>query len=125
MRFLMMAVVSAAALLSACSNTRRCEAQQSYQKAETLATPGAVQGLTVPESPSALRIPPPPANTVAFGQKVADPKDPGKTKYECLDMPPRFVAGAAPTPQATPQNQATPPPPAEEPKKEKHWWWPF
>ncbi|MGH8444703.1 MAG: hypothetical protein ACREVL_05515 [Solimonas sp.] len=102
MRLIVIAAVSATALLTACSSTRRCESEQPYQKAETLQTPGAVPGLTVPESPSALRIPPAPANSVAFGQKVDDPKEPGKTKYECLDMPPRLSLPPEPPPAATP-----------------------
>lgn len=120
MRLLPVALLMATALLAACSNTRRCESEQAYQKAETLATPGAVPGLTVPESPSALRIPPAPASSEPFGKKVRDPADPDSTRYECLDMPPRLAGEAAPA-----KGDAKMPLPEDDTEKKKHWWWPW
>ena len=111
--------VAAVTLLGACSNTRRCESVQSYQKAETLAAPAAVPGLTIPQSPSALNIPPPPANDVPFGKQVADPAEPGKTHYECLDAPPQLVVSSEPAAAAGKDGA---PPPAEAGKKKRGWW---
>ncbi|NGY03575.1 hypothetical protein [Solimonas terrae] len=92
MRLVIASVLVGGALLAGCSNTKRCEGEQAYQTAETLPTPGAIPGLTVPDSPSALHIPPQPAQPVPFGVKVADAK--GGTHYECLDVPPHMVAPA-------------------------------
>ncbi|WP_028081330.1 hypothetical protein [Solimonas soli] len=120
------AVCGAALLIGACSNTRRCDATLPYQKAETLPPPAAVPGLTVPDSPSALRIPPPPASDVPFGQRVAEAQDRRDTaRYECLDTPPR-LAGSAELQQAERDNKAGKKvPDANEGEKKKHWWWPF
>lgn len=86
----------AAVLAAGCSPTRRCEKPQPYQSAETAPVPEAVDGITVPESPSALRIPPPAKNPVAYGTQRKDAKDPDKLVYECLDTPPRLRLQTAP-----------------------------
>jgi len=119
------AVCGAALLLGACSNTRRCEATLPYQSAQTLPPPDAVPGLTVPESPSALRIPPAPASEVPFGQPVGEVRDGRDARYECLDTPPR-LAGSAELNKAEQDNKAGKKvPDAEEGEKKKRWWWPF
>ncbi|MFT4045239.1 MAG: hypothetical protein QM661_00930 [Solimonas sp.] len=125
MRLSILAALAATMLLAACSSARRCEVSQPYQKAETLPAPDAVPGLTTPESPSALRIPAQPADSQAFGQKVADPHDPGSTRYECLDVPPRLTSTAE-LQQAEKDNKAGKKVPGADPgEKKKHWWWPF
>lgn len=96
MRFLLTGLLIGGALLAGCSNTRRCEGEQPYQRAETLPAPAAVPGLTIPDSPSALRIPPPPPGAVPYGRKVEDGKS--GTRYECLDTPPRLPPEPAPAP---------------------------
>jgi hypothetical protein len=102
MRLLITGCLVLGVALAGCSATRRCEGEQPYQKAETLPTPGAIPGLTVPDSPSSLRIPPPPAEPVPYGRKVVDADGHG-TRYECLDMPPRM---AAPPPEPAPAADA-------------------
>lgn len=88
--------LAVAVLLAGCSNTRRCETEQKYQTAKTAPVPASIEGMSVPDSPSALRIPSPPAQNVPFGQERVD-KAKGKTVYECLDTPPRLkVATPAP-----------------------------
>src|SRR3546814_12369631 len=82
MRLIIASVLVGSALLAGCSNTRRCEGEQPYQRAETLPTPGQIPGLTVPESPSALRIPAAPDQPLAYGQKVADKKGRGPHRSE-------------------------------------------
>ncbi|NKF23244.1 hypothetical protein [Solimonas marina] len=92
MRVLLCGLLVGSALLSACSATRRCEGDQAYQDAKTLPTPGQIPGLTVPQSPTALNIPPAPADQVPFGQKVKNPK--GGTEWACLDQPPHMTGGS-------------------------------
>lgn len=114
MRLIIASVLVGSALLAGCSSNRRCEGEQPYQSAETLPTPGQIPGLTIPESPSALRIPAAPVQPEPYGKKVADPKKGGSTHYECLDVPPRMVgppeppAAVAPTPTPTPTPAAEP-----------------
>lgn len=97
---------AAVVLLGACSANRHCVGEFDYQKAQTLAAPAEVAGLKLPESPSALRIPPPPPGNVPYANTVPDPEEPGETRVECLDVPPRLPVEAAPAPAAT---QAPPP----------------
>lgn len=106
MRVLIAGVLLGSALLAGCSTNRRCEGEQPYQSAETLPTPGQIPGLTVPESPSALRIPAAPAQPVPYGKKVADKKKGDSTHYECLDVPPRMVAPPEPPAASEPESKA-------------------
>jgi len=94
---LLAASCSALLLLSACGGvSRHCVGELDYQTAQTLPPPGQVDNLTVPESPSALRIPPPPQDPVPFAREVADPENPAKTRVDCLDIPPPLVAQPEP-----------------------------
>jgi len=77
--------------LSACASNRHCAGVQPYQEAKTLVPPTSLDGLTVPESASALRIPPAPEKPVGFAIERPDPEDPGETTMECLDLPPRMA----------------------------------
>ncbi|MGQ0502685.1 MAG: hypothetical protein ACT4P0_08800 [Panacagrimonas sp.] len=70
--------------LNACAANSYCLAKQNYQNAETARELRPVDGLTIPGSPSALRLPKPPANPQPFGQK--DENGDGV----CLDKPPRM-----------------------------------
>ncbi|HEY1076132.1 MAG TPA: hypothetical protein VGE51_05545 [Fontimonas sp.] len=84
-----LAVLAVVATLGACGGAaRHCTGELEYQKAETLPPPAAVEGLTVPQSPSALQIPPPPKSPVGFANQVTDAE--GNPQTECLDMPPRM-----------------------------------
>ena len=97
MRFFPGLVLTAGALLlSGCASNRYCLADQKYSHAENRPTLTVVDGLKLPESATALRIPPPPPATVPFGTR--DEKGDGV----CLDKPPPMPAPAtASTPAKT------------------------
>lgn len=75
-------------LLAACSSTHHCVKEQDYQKAKTVAPIQSVDPLKIPESPSALRVPPAAPGAARFGEKVHDKG--GDEKWRCLDIPPTF-----------------------------------
>ncbi|MDP9142245.1 MAG: hypothetical protein M3O62_15840 [Pseudomonadota bacterium] len=108
---LRVAALAAVAVLSACGGgARHCTGEFEYQKAQTLPPPGAVDGLSVPQSPSALQIPPAPKAPVGFANQVQD--EGGNLRTECLDMPPRMRATEEP-PEAVIGSPAAPTPAAE------------
>lgn len=79
-----------AIVATGCASNRHCLDEQEYQRARTLQAPAAVEGLAVPESPSALLIPAAPENAQGFAYEEADPEEPGETRLVCLDLPPRM-----------------------------------
>lgn len=82
-------------LLAACGTTRHCEGDFPYQRAQSLPPPAPVEGLSWPESPSAMKIPPPQATVVPYASPgQTDAK--GKPQTQCLDVPPRMVSGTQP-----------------------------
>lgn len=72
--------------LAACSSNNYCLTEQDYQTSEIVPEIKPVEGLAVPASPSALRLPDRPTNQVAFGKKNADGDG------VCLDQPPKMPA---------------------------------
>jgi hypothetical protein len=70
--------------------------EQEYQRAAIAPDLQPVEGLSLPESPSALRLPPAPAKNVPFGTE--GPEGEGV----CLDKPPRMAAPASSPAPATP-----------------------
>ena len=72
--------------LSGCAVSSYCEGEQDYQKAESVPPLVAAQGLKLPESASALKIPPPPAQPVAYAEPYKDAD--GDDRVRCLDTPP-------------------------------------
>lgn len=70
--------------MSACGANSYCLVQQDYQKAKIVPELRAADGLEIPESPSALRLPAKPANAEPFGVRAADGQG------VCLDKPPRL-----------------------------------
>ncbi|QHS09462.1 hypothetical protein [Sinimarinibacterium sp. NLF-5-8] len=84
------------AMLSACAGgaSRHCMGDLPYQKAENLTLPTHVEGLTIPDSAAALRIPAEPERSVAFDRQIPDPQNPEKMRIECLDLPPRAAFAA-------------------------------
>jgi uncharacterized lipoprotein len=101
MKVLLLPSVVAALLIAGCSGgmSRHCVGEFEYQRAETLPPPEQVEGLTMPESVAALRIPPPPEQPVPYAIEYPDPAKPGKTLVNCLDVPPRIrVAPEPPEP---------------------------
>lgn len=77
--------------LSACSVNSYCLVEQDYQKARVAPELKAGDGLAVPNSPSALRLPPKPGQNEPFGRRADDGSG------VCLDRPPPFTG-----PKATP-----------------------
>jgi hypothetical protein len=89
------------ALFSACTVNTYCEGEQDYAKAESLPPVRSAEGVKVPESQSALRIPPPPKTAVPYGEPAKD--EDGDDIVRCLDQPPNLpppAAEAAPAPAA-------------------------
>ncbi|MGQ0698746.1 MAG: hypothetical protein ACT4PZ_10950 [Panacagrimonas sp.] len=68
--------------LAACGANSYCLVPQEYQNARIVPELRAAEGLEVPESPSALRLPKPPTNPEPFGRKAEDGTG------LCLDRPP-------------------------------------
>jgi uncharacterized lipoprotein len=81
MALLRVPFLMACATLAACSTNNYCLVEQDYQKAESVPELRSADGLAMPDSPSALRLPPAPASTVPFGFK-------GEEGGVCLDQPP-------------------------------------
>jgi len=80
--------------LAGCAVNSYCEGEQDYAKAQSLPPLQDVEGAKVPESPSALKIPPPPQNPVAFGETYKD--EDGDDAIRCLDKPPEMPPQAEP-----------------------------
>jgi hypothetical protein len=72
--------------VAACTTNSYCLVDQDYQKAEIVPELQPVEGLAIPASPSALRLPDRPATAVAFGHKNEEGDG------VCLDRPPPYVA---------------------------------
>lgn len=87
--------------LSGCATTSYCIDEQKYQQAQSVPPIKGTEDMQLPESPSALRIPPPTENPVAFGEIYKE--EDGDERVRCLDTPP----------------QMTLPPPAPPPVEEK------
>jgi hypothetical protein len=80
-----------AIMLAGCASGGHCVGEFDYQKAQNLPPAKPVEGLRQGDSGATLRIPPEPAQKVAFAEPYTDPEDPAKQKYRCLDLPPRLV----------------------------------
>jgi hypothetical protein len=94
-----LAVVPAAILLSACGATKYCLQEQDYQKAAVVQDLRPTDGLVLPQSAGALRMPPEPPNPTPFGVAAKDGKG------ICLDQPPRI----APVKPKAPASVTAPP----------------
>lgn len=75
-------IFSGALALQGCAANRYCIGEQPYQRAEDRPMLVAIDGLKLPESTNALRIPAQPPATVPFGTRDA------KGDGVCLDKPP-------------------------------------
>jgi hypothetical protein len=84
------------ALLAGCGSKAYCMRDQKYDHVASIPPITGGDGLNIPNSPTALRVPPAPPNApdAPFGSKVVDPQHPGRTQYACLDEPPPLPAGA-------------------------------
>jgi hypothetical protein len=98
-----LAILIPALALGGCVAGSYCEGTQDYQRAKSVPPLQPAEGMTVPESEGALRIPPPPANAVPYGEVARD--EDGDEIVRCLDKPPEVppepaAAPAAPAPAA-------------------------
>jgi hypothetical protein len=93
-------VLGSVGLLAACGTNSYCLVEKEYQQARIVPELRSAEGLKMPNSPSALRLPPAPTNPEPFG--VKDSEGAGV----CLDKPPAMAEPAAPEP-ATKQQPAT------------------
>ena len=96
--------------LAGCAVNSYCEGEQTYQKAPTLPPLQATGGVKLPESPSALKIPSPPSNPVAYGEHYQD--EDGDDAVRCLDKPPAMP----PLAESKPAEAPAVPAPVEAPK---------
>ena len=89
-----LSVLLATGLLSACGSKSYCLREQKYDRVASIPVITGGDGLAIPTSPTALKVPPQPADVpdVPFGAKVRDAK--GRTRYACLDEPPPLPANA-------------------------------
>lgn len=78
-------LAAATVLLSACGATKYCLSEQEYQKATLVSDLKPAEGLILPQSAGALRMPPKPADPVPFGVEAQDGTG------ICLDQPPRMT----------------------------------
>lgn len=83
-------VLGSLSLLAACSTNSYCLGEQDYQKAQVVPELRSAEGLTMPNSPSALRLPAAPAAVEPFGRRD------GEGGGVCLDKPPEMAQPAAP-----------------------------
>lgn len=81
-------LIIVAGLLGGCATSRQCLGVQPYQNARTLPVPAQEEGGPNVAATGALRIPPPVANPVPFGQELQD--EDGNKRAVCLDAPPRL-----------------------------------
>jgi uncharacterized lipoprotein len=89
--------------LSACGSVPRCEADADYRKAAAIAPIQPAEGLALPVSPSALRVP---ELTPAAKAAARDQPLPSRGKgTACLDYPPGLAEppAGAPVPAAPPE----------------------
>jgi hypothetical protein len=91
------AVLLGVLLLAACTPKSYCVKPQKYDHVASIPPLTGGDGLNIPNSPTALKVPPPPAQDAPFGNKVIDPQHPTASEYACLDEPPPMPPGADPT----------------------------
>ena len=77
-------------LLGGCATKAYCMKEQKYDHIASIPPITGGEGLNIPNSPTALRVPPAPPESqdAPFGSRVIDPKHPHRTQYACLDEPP-------------------------------------
>jgi hypothetical protein len=87
-------IVACATLASGCASHSYCLGDQPYTHAKSVPALQPADGLKIPESSAALKIPPVPATEpVPYGRKVKNDK--GDQVIECLDRPPSMPSEPA------------------------------
>ena len=101
-------------LLAGCAANSYCLGEQAYQAAPSAPTLKTVEGVKLPDSASALTIPPAPPSAAPYGRTYTD--EDGDEKVACLDKPPAMPALQAPAaPEAPAAADGAAPPAAEAP----------
>lgn len=93
MKLSLLAIASAAVMLSACASNQTCNVDADYRKAAAIPPIKPAEGLSLPQSPSALKVPDitPAAQAAAVTQPM-----PKKGKgTACLDYPPEIAPADA------------------------------
>jgi hypothetical protein len=119
MRILFLSLLLA---VGGCTANGYCKGEFAYQKAASVPAIKGADGLKLPDSSSALKVPPPPAKSVGYAETVKD-KD-GDDVIACLDAPPAMPPPAPPKgadlPAPLPKSDVAPAPapvtPGEKPK---------
>ena len=106
-------ILAALLAVAGCSTTSYCEGEHDYQTAPSIPPLRSTEGVKLPESASALRIPPPPPNNVPYAEPYKD--EDGDDAFRCLDKPPPMPAIAAEPAKAAPAPAPVTPPPSEPP----------
>ena len=89
MKLSLLVTASAGLLLSACASTQSCNVEADYRNAAAIPPIKAAEGLSLPQSPSALRVP---DITPAAAQAAATQPMPKRGKgTACLDYPPEIA----------------------------------
>lgn len=90
MKLSLSVAASAIALLSACAGNQTCNVDDAdYRKAAAIPPIQAAEGLNLPQSPSALKVP----EITAAAKAAASQPYPRKGKgTACLDYPPEIVS---------------------------------
>lgn len=84
-------ILGLALILGGCATGPRCGEDDSYRQAQSIEPIHGIDGLQLPESPSALRVPP-----LTEAAKVAAETPVGQGKRAaCLSWPPEMTAAAA------------------------------
>ena len=88
-----LACLVGAVAIAGCASNGSCARVQSYESARSVPPIQGVDGLQIPESATAMKVPASSGGPdVPFGVKIQDPKKPGKTRNQCLDQPPTMPA---------------------------------
>lgn len=96
MKISLIAIAATAAMLSACAGNQVCKDDADYRKAAAIPPIQAAEGLALPQSASALKVP----DITPAAQAAAQQPLPKKGKgTACLDYPPEITPSeAAPAP---------------------------
>ncbi len=97
MKIALLTAALASLLLGACASNQTCNASAEYRKAAAIPPIKAAEGLALPSSPSALKVPDITPAALAAARTEPLPKKGRGTA--CLDYPPEIVP-AEPAPAA-------------------------